>query len=236
MRKWKTSSGIEIFQILSGRSNSYLIRYEKGNILVDTGKKSAFDELIESLRQLHVQMNEIGYLVLTHTHFDHCQNAAKLKSLANCQIILGQPEADFAISGYTPLPKCFFPGTWLISRIGNWIGKARFGYNPFSPDLLIQDEILLGNQRIVILPTPGHSSGSVSLIIDSEIALVGDTLFGVFHNSVMPPFGDDLPQMIKSWSSLLSFNCHTYLPGHGKQIKHDLLQSQIIKYSGKINQ
>lgn len=232
MRKWKTSSGIEILQVLSGRSNSYLIRYEKGNILVDTGKTSAFDELVESLRQLGVQMNEVGYLVLTHTHFDHCQNAAKLKSSGNCQIIVGEPEAIFAESGYTPLPKGVFLLTRIISALGNWIGKARFGYEPIHPDILIQGETKLGD-RVKIVPTPGHSAGSISLIIDNEIALVGDALFGVFRNSVLPPFADDFTQAIKSWGTLLASGCRTFLPGHGRPITRDLLQREIEKFSGK---
>lgn len=262
MRKWKTSSGIEIFQVLSGRSNSYLIRYEKGNILVDTGKTSAFDELVESLRQLRVQMNEVGYLVLTHTHFDHCQNAAKLKSSGNCQIIVGEPEAIFAESGYTPLPKGVFLLTRIISTFGNWIGKARFGYEPIHPDILIQDEtsMFVANtnrdeyshassirhlknklysdetkldDRVKIVPTPGHSAGSISLIIDNEIALVGDALFGVFRNSVLPPFADDFTPTIKSWGTLLASGCRTFLPGHGRPITRDLLQRELEKFSEK---
>ncbi len=231
---WKTSSGIEIFQVLSGRSNSYLIRYEKGNILVDTGKTSAFDELVESLRQLRVQMNDVGYLVLTHTHFDHCQNASIIRSLSNCKIIVGQPEAIFAESGYTPLSKGVFLFSRIISTLGNWIGKARFGYQPIHPDILIQDETMLDDHRVRIVPTPGHSAGSLSLILDNEIAVVGDAMFGVFRNSVLPPFADDFTQTVKSWDTLLASGCRTFLPGHGVEIKRELLQHEFSKYSEKI--
>lgn len=177
-------------------------------------------------------MNEIGYLVLTHTHFDHCQNAAKLKSSGNCQIIVGQPEAIFAESGYTPLPKGVFLFTRIISTLGNWIGKAGFGYATIHPDILIQDETKL-DDRVKIVPTPGHSAGSISLILDNEIAIVGDALFGVFRNSVLPPFADDFTQTIKSWGTLLASGCRSFLPGHGTEIKRELLQHEFLKYSEK---
>jgi glyoxylase-like metal-dependent hydrolase (beta-lactamase superfamily II) len=39
------------------------------------------------------------------------------------------------------------------------------------------DEIRLGNTRLRIVFTPGHSNDSICLIIDSEIIITGDTLF-----------------------------------------------------------
>ena len=231
-RKWKTSSGIEVFQVLSGRSNSYLIHSDRRIILVDTGKESALEQLQGNINQLCFSVENIEYLLLTHTHFDHCQNAAKLKSWSNCQIIAGQPETDFAGNGYTPLPKGVFLFSHIISALGNWIGKAGFGYKPFHPDVLIQDETKL-DDRVKIVPTPGHSDGSISLIIDNEIAVVGDAMFGVFRNSVLPPFADDFTQTIKSWGTLLVSGCRTFLPGHGRPITRDLLQRELEKFSGK---
>ncbi len=233
MRKWKTSSGMVIFQVLGGRSNSYLIHSEKGNILVDTGKSAAFDKLVESLQQLRMQAKDVDYLVLTHTHFDHCQNAGVFHNSSNCKLIVGKPEAFFAEGGYTPLPQGVFPVTRIISWIGNRIGKSVFGYKPFLPDISIEDETVLESLPVKILPTPGHTIGSVSLIIDNEIALVGDTLFGVFRNSVLPPFADDLSRTIKSWGTLLASGCHTFLPGHGGEIKREVLQREFLKYSEK---
>lgn len=233
MQKWRTSTGIEVIRVLSGRINSYLIHSEKGNILVDTGMTIAFGQLLENLQRLRFHVKDVDYLVLTHTHFDHCQNASNFSSLSNCKIMVGQPEAAFARSGYTPLPKGVYLFPRIISSIGNWIGKARFGYKPIFSDILIQSETALENYPVKILPTPGHTAGSVSLIIDNEIALVGDTLFGVFRNSVLPPFADDLPELIKSWGQLLETNCSCFLPGHGNEISRDLLQRELDKFLRK---
>ena len=49
MKSWKTKSGYEIFPVLSGRSNSYLIRADGYNILVDTGTEKILINLNQVL-------------------------------------------------------------------------------------------------------------------------------------------------------------------------------------------
>lgn len=66
-----------------------------------------------------------------------------------------------------------------------------------------------------VLPTPGHSPGSMSVVVDEEIAIVGDALFGVFRWSVLPPYAADLDRTIESWGRLLETGCELFLPGHG---------------------
>ena len=66
-----------------------------------------------------------------------------------------------------------------------------------------------------MIHTPGHTAGSMSLIIDDELAVVGDTMFGVFRWSVFPPFAEDEKLMIKSWGRLLETKCSEFIPSHG---------------------
>jgi len=228
MKKWKTKNGVEIIQVLKGRSNSYLIHSEIGNVLLDTGKESAFRRLQENIEALKLPKKNIDLLIITHTHFDHCQNAFAIKKQFNCEIVMSENEAEYAELGFTPLPKGTFPLTRFISKLGNRIGKSRFGYQPFVPDRLVTGKLNLEAFRIILIPTPGHSIGSISVIVDNEIAVVGDTLFGVFRKSVFPPFADDVTEMVKSWGTLLLTPCHTFLPGHGSEVSRELL-SEVEK-------
>jgi len=66
-------------------------------------------------------------------------------------------------------------------------------------------------------------------LVDDEIATVGDTMFGIYNNSVFPPFADKQAELIKSWHKLLRTDCHTFLPGHGKEIERKLLQKEYDK-------
>ena len=80
-----------------------------------------------------------------------------------------------------------------------------------------------------IIPTPGHSIGSMSVIIADEIAIVGDSMFGVFRGSVFPPYAIDVKQMIDSWGVLLATDCSVFLPAHGSARNRSLLQKDYDK-------
>jgi len=235
MKNWKTKNRCEIFQVLKWRSNSYLICSENGNILVDTGRESAYILLQKNITTLKLKPENIDLLILTHTHYDHCQNAFSIKEQSNCKILISENEAEYSKSGFTPLPKGTFPITRLIVNLGQRIGQKRFGYKPFNPDVFVTDELDLRPFNVLIISTGGHSAGSISVIIDNEIAIVGDAMLGVFKESVFPPFADDTKEMVKSWGRLLETKCHTFLPGHGKAIKRELLQREFDKYAQKYN-
>ena len=119
---------------------------------------------------------------------------------------------------------------------GSHIFSKRFDYLSVEPDLLINKDIINPEffiPHISFLSTPGHSEGSVSMVINKEVTLVGDAAFGVFRNSVFPPFADDIPEMIRSWEKLLKTGCRLFLSGHGGEISRELLQKEHDKYFKK---
>lgn len=233
MRSWKTKSGYEVFKVLSGRSNSYLIISKESNILVDTGMSTSYRSLDKNIRLLQESGPKIDYLILTHTHFDHCHSAARIKKQYGCKIIVNEEEKQYTEAGFTPVPHGTIPLTKFITRIGARLDIKRFRYETFTPDILIDEyfDFQESDLDIKIIKTGGHSSGSVSVLLDNEIGIVGDTMFGIFKNSVFPPFADNEPEMIKSWNKLLSTGCDIFLPGHGKEITRDLLQKEYYKYA-----
>ncbi len=232
---WSTKNKYKISQVLSGRSNAYLILKENNVILVDTGKRNAFQSLVKNLSSLNVTIEDISYLILTHTHFDHCQSAKKIKEKSNCKIIVSSIATDSIKNGYTKLPDGTFLIAKLITQVGRLIGKNKFGYEPFYPDIIVKDvyDLKIEDNRIRIIETSGHSPDSISILVDNEIALVGDAMFGVFKNSIYPPFSDDVLKMIESWRKLLATDCKMFLPGHGKEIKRNLLQKELEKHARK---
>jgi hydroxyacylglutathione hydrolase len=235
MKIWNTESGYEIFRILSGRSNSYFISAPAYNILVDTGNKADFNKLISGINSLYMPNNKISFLILTHMHFDHCQNAAKIKKIEKCRIVISKKGKEFAEQGYSTLPKGVLLVTKPITLLGNLIGKIIFGYETFAADIFVEDEFDFGNYdlKIKLINTAGHSSDSISVVVDDEVAIVGDAMFGIFKKSVLPPFADNPAEMVASWKKLLDTPCNTFLPGHGREIKRELLQKEFDKYNVK---
>ena len=230
MKIW-TTKNCTIYQVLEGRSNSFLINSRNNYILIDTGRKNSWNELTGKLDEL-LGENELSCLILTHTHFDHVENAAKIKEKYKTKIIVHQSESEYLKHGSSPLPK----GSNLVTGfMTNVLGKkiqSRYNYEPADPDILVDEKYDLNDFgfNTYIVTTPGHSKGSMSAIINNEIAIVGDAMFGVFGNSIYPPFADDPENMVKSWNKLINTNCSLFLPGHGNEIIRKLLESQYQKY------
>jgi glyoxylase-like metal-dependent hydrolase (beta-lactamase superfamily II) len=229
LKIWKTKSGYEIFRILSGRSNVFLLTNGTKNVLIDTSISHHWNKLLRCLNNLGV--THIDLLVLTHTHFDHAGNAWKIKEKYQAPVIVHRCEASFLESGTMIIPN----GTNIVTKaLINALGKLvepKLNYKPCKFDVLTDEKFELSEFgfQAYILHTPGHSNGSLSVIVDHEIALVGDAMFGVFKNSIFPPYAEDVPQMIKSWGKLLDTNCSVFLPSHGSANSRQLVQKEYQK-------
>ena len=231
MLSWLTENGYKITRLLKGRSNIYLISGAGMNLMVDAGHARNYARLRQRIHALEPERRRIDMLILTHTHYDHCQNAARISKEYGCEIILGAEEKDAAASGYTTIPRgTSFPVSF-IAWMGRQIGRRKFGYEAFEADRLVNGTLDLSDEglNIRLISTPGHSAGSISMIVDHEIALVGDAMFGIFRHGVFPPFADDVKTMIESWGLLLDTRCRIFLPGHGKPIPRESLQAEYEK-------
>lgn len=229
MKKWRTKNGYEIILLLSGRSNVFLLSNGKRNILIDTSVARLWIKLQKQLYILGI--DTIDYLILTHAHFDHAANAKRIKKKFNSLVIIQYQEENYLSRGDNILPN----GTTLLTiPIINLLGKRffhRYKYEPCSPDILVDSKYDLKEFgfNAYLLHTPGHTRGSMSLIVDDEIAIVGDTMFGVFGWSVFPPYAEDKELMIKSWGKLLRTKCSNFLPSHGTENSKLLVQKDYNK-------
>lgn len=70
----KISENVWKFYFREFGSCVYLINIIEKNILIDTGSKKNKDELFEDMRKLKLRPEDINYVLLTHTHYDHTEN------------------------------------------------------------------------------------------------------------------------------------------------------------------
>ncbi len=214
-----------IYPIESG-GMSYLIVKQDCCILVDAGSHGSMKKIDKAIMRAGISYRDIKYIVVTHTHYDHVVNLAVLKQLTGALVIMHESEKMHIESGLTPLPD----GMTAAGKFGLWITrnfrKHKTIVEPVAPDILVQNNYKIGNTGFEIKHTPGHSDGSISLILNDTICFCGDAAFRVFRNDLMPITGKSKIEMLQTWDELLAYGCRYFYPGHGKPFTcAELLQS-----------
>jgi hydroxyacylglutathione hydrolase len=209
-----------------------MISNGRNNLLIDSGPARNWSKLERKLNDIHV--SQLEYLVLTHTHFDHAGNASAIRDKYNTQVIVHQAEVQYITKGMNTMLQGTNPFTQsLVVVFGKRI-LSKFKYKPCHCDIVVHSffDLKAYGFNAYIIHTPGHSPGSISVIVDNEIALVGDTMFGVFKRSVNPPYAENPKQTVQSWGTLLATNCYLFLPAHGAGISRELVQNNFDKLNG----
>jgi hydroxyacylglutathione hydrolase len=229
MKIWSTSTGNKIYQILSGRSNVFLIKNNQKSILVDTSPEFMWKTLQKRLDRFKIK--QIDLLILTHSHFDHAANASSIKEKYKAKVIIHQAETKYLTTGENILPT----GTNIVTKFLVKTFAKQFNsiarYSPCKYDITFDDSCDLTDYGFngYLIHTPGHTQGSISVIIDNEIALVGDTMFGIFWWTIFPPFASEQDLMVNSWGKLLETNCNIFIPSHGSANKRFLVEKEYSK-------
>lgn len=226
MNTWTTRGGHTVRRLLAGRSNVYLLAGHSGLILVDTGRRNRWSDLERQLEETGVA--RLDALVLTHSHFDHAENARRIRDTYGATVIVHESESGFLERGDAPLPAGSAPATRIFTpRLRRFLAPW-FRYDGCPADVTVKDRLDLSPWGVsgYLLHTPGHCRGAMSVVLDDEIALVGDAMVNAGPWSVFPPFADDVGLLIDSWRRLLETGCRIFLPGHGTAIAQALLEQR----------
>ena len=235
MISWETRSGHVVRHVLGGRSNVFLLASGSARILVDTGRSHRWPDLRDRLAQAGV--DRLDALILTHAHFDHAENARRVRDVYGATVILHQSEAGFLECGDAPLPAGSVLATRILTRrLRRWLAPW-FRYDGCRVDVAVRDRLDLARWgfRGAVLHTPGHCRGALSVVLDDDLALVGDSMVNVALWSVFPPFADDISQLLDSWRRLLDTGCRLFLPGHGRAIARALLEQRYAERRRRVS-
>jgi len=191
---------LEVFHLGPLDTNALLLGCSKTReAAVVDAPLGAVDLFLERERELALS---IGMILLTHAHWDHIADLAKLKQKTQAKVYVHPGDRE----------NVRFPGSDGLPLL--------FPIEGIEPDSTLADgqRLMLGELVIQVIHTPGHSPGSVCFYIEKEgVLLTGDTLFqGTIGNLSLPTAE---PQMM--WKSLAKIaklppNTHVY-PGHGEE-------------------
>jgi glyoxylase-like metal-dependent hydrolase (beta-lactamase superfamily II) len=145
---------------------------------------------------------ECKWIINTHAHFDHVGGNAELKKATGAEIIIHPAEAE---------------------ALTHLSGHARFfglsvEDSPPADRTVEEGEVLeVGALRLSVLHTPGHSPGSISLVIEGEKKiLVGDLIFqGSIGRTDLPGGSFETLKKMADEKILVHPDDTDLYPGHG---------------------
>jgi N-acyl homoserine lactone hydrolase len=184
--------------------NAYVVEHERGLVLFDTGqdRASATDpsyfpsgiagagysrlarfEIAED-ETLTARLATVGYTpsdvttaMLSHLHQDHIGGLTELK---NADILVSRTEWD-ELSKFSPELRGYMRNHIRLPGLKWQQVVLQPTQDPaFAPFTSSRD--VMGDGSLTLLPTPGHTSGSMSLLVRREgaapLLLVGDLSYG----------------------------------------------------------
>jgi glyoxylase-like metal-dependent hydrolase (beta-lactamase superfamily II) len=221
---------MNIHTIRMGITRCYIIQ-DKATIMVDSGPPNKLDNFTKSIQKAGIDPKQINLIINTHGHFDHIGSAKDIQNVTNAQIAMHELDKECLENSANRSIKGV--NTW--GRILAWL-SARYVLPPVSTT---EVDIILRNEEFSLVPfgisgkvlyTPGHTMGSVSVLLDTGDAFVGDlAMNGIpFHmGSGLTIFAEDLDRVKRSWSLLLNQGAKVIYPGHGNPFRTDMI-SRII--------
>ncbi|MDA3821478.1 MAG: MBL fold metallo-hydrolase [Bacteroidales bacterium] len=222
-------SDILIKRIQYANAAGFLVVKGDSSILIDTGHSTTVEKFQKLIKKAGVSPESISLIILTHTHFDHAGGASQIQKLTGASLAVHRSEADFLFKGRTSFPR----GTrWkgkLMVVVGSLLARRMANYPPVNADILIDDELDLNPYGIpgIVIHTPGHTAGSVSVLLENGNAFVGDNVLGVSLKEYFPPFANDKRGVLESWERYIEEGVVTLYPAHGRKVSIDKLKEEL---------
>lgn len=147
---------VKKFQSLGFSANCYALEIGEEVALIDVGEATS-----EILSYIAEKGDSIKYILLTHNHFDHICGVEKVSELTRAKLAIHEQD-----------------GKNLANPLYNLTDKVGLPNPNLSADILLKDgdELPLGDSKIKVIHTPGHTLGGACFVVD-DVLFSGDTLF-----------------------------------------------------------
>ena len=207
--------------------NWTLVTDGDGVMLIDSGFPGNRDDVLGSLRQLGFGVDDMRAILLTHAHIDHFGTAIWFAKTHGIPVYCHSAEVGHAKREYleqvspADLAKHLWQPKWL-----NWSvqlsRKGALTRDGIPTTLALTEDVAAGLPGAPkSIPTPGHTSGHCSYVIDG-VLVSGDAL--VTGHPVAPRtgpqlllevFNHDQQGCLRSLAALGLLDTEVLLPGHG---------------------
>jgi hydroxyacylglutathione hydrolase len=190
----------KLHMLVVGRlqTNCYVLQSDSTALVIDPGDEP--ERILRFLSDIAVKPSQI---IATHAHFDHVLGVDAIRTALKIPFIIHRDDLPMLES--------------MQSRV-----RELMGFNVPPPPkvdrfLTNGESVTLGEEKVKVIHTPGHSPGSISLV-GQGFVLTGDALFNQSIGRTDLPGGDfdTLVRSITDRLFKLSDNTIVY-PGHGPE-------------------
>jgi len=213
--------------VQGGAVNWLLVTDESGVMLIDAGYPGDRDDVLASLRQLGYQPEDVRAILLTHAHIDHLGSAIWFAKTHGTPVYCHADEVGHAKREYleqaSPLDvaKHIWRPRWALwtAHLVRDGGLSREGI-PTAQPLTAEVAAQLPGHPMAI-PTPGHTGGHCSYLVDGILAsgdalVTGHPLLARSGPQLLPAmFSHDQDGCIRSLAALALLDTEVLVPGHG---------------------
>jgi glyoxylase-like metal-dependent hydrolase (beta-lactamase superfamily II) len=216
-----------VHRLKLGWTQCYLLNCTGGYLLIDTDFPKHWRLFNKKLANLGIATSDIKYLLLTHHHDDHAGFAAELVHSTGCQVIAHRNASSPLMQGKSE--ETIKPVNRRIQIVFTLYALLFHRKCEFPPLRLSDRDILIEGDNDsslkgigidgVILPTPGHTRDSISVLLSDGSTFVGDAAMnflrwtGVRHR---PIYIEDINTVYESWRKLRERGAKVIYPSHGR--------------------
>jgi hydroxyacylglutathione hydrolase len=194
---------------------------DKPHIIIDPGHltneadEDCLGSLTESMKADQIQMKDIGLIINTHSHPDHCQSNEELVNISGAAVTMSEEENIFR--------------TTVGEQMYTMFGMRAPNFTPLF--FLKEGDTKLGKDdfTLQIILCPGHSPGSVCLYLpDSKVLITGDVVFYMSVGRTDFP-GGSAKLLQKSIERLSKLYVEFLVPGHNTEPNGVIRGRDMIK-------
>lgn len=205
--------------------NTWLYPIEGGWVMIDTGYENSYGKVLKRLNRMLIRPEEVRYLFLTHAHDDHAgfleewmTKHPQTQVIAHEKAINGLRKGQNGFDG-----GCSTLGAFLFCQLMALLGNGDHRYPRLSEEHLasiitLNEENIPQFESILrgkIIFTPGHTTDSISLLVDGNLFCGDAAMNGIPSSHRITIWVEDKAAFEKSWDDMLAYGAKKIYPAHG---------------------
>lgn len=218
--------------------NCWAYQIESGYVIIDTGYEHNYKTFKNKLKANSIAIDQISYCFLTHAHDDHAGFINQLLSdNQGVKIVISDKGINTLRKGQNSFAGgCTSKSALAFCNAMRLFGKGQHKFLPINSDyesriIIINDDNRAWLEQKLngkIIETAGHTSDSISLLLNNGYLFCGDAAMNGFpskHNISI--WAEDSVAFLQSWQKIISLSPIKIFSGHGKPFDVQCLKRNI---------